>query len=347
MIVLKNIDEDFRKLGIEKTLDLKTVKRAYSKKIAEYHPEENPNEWKEVHDAYISVKGYIEKRNKAQDFSEDNANKKIEAVSNQTLLDVSNRFLPKNKEDDKDSGNQENISSQIESSQIESSKIESFQIESFQIESPQIESPQIESPQIEDQEIKEREEKKQGEVDSELIDELIDSEKASIIVENKSKEDYEKYKIILLLLRDITTKRALDDGRNVVFLHSFNQLREHPLYEDAMTYSIFVSKLAGVFQQAVPEPGIQELIEKDIEKAKTQIPDGQKPPIYDLLIKAIDKSGVTPGYFKKSVKQREKNLKAARASHVRTYSASGGDFNILRIIYAVIIIMLTISRCSS
>ena len=39
-------------LGIEKDADKRTIKQAYAKLVKQYHPEEQPEEWKRIHDAY-------------------------------------------------------------------------------------------------------------------------------------------------------------------------------------------------------------------------------------------------------------------------------------------------------
>ena len=40
------------KLGIEPTSDKKEIKRAYAKLLKQYHPEENPEEFKQIQAAY-------------------------------------------------------------------------------------------------------------------------------------------------------------------------------------------------------------------------------------------------------------------------------------------------------
>ena len=50
-------------LEMEPTDNIKDIKRAYAKVIRKYHPEENPEEWKRVHDAYTQLIDYYEKRN--------------------------------------------------------------------------------------------------------------------------------------------------------------------------------------------------------------------------------------------------------------------------------------------
>ena len=47
-----NLNEAYRILGIEPGSDINEVKKAYASLIKQYHPEENPDEWKKIHDAY-------------------------------------------------------------------------------------------------------------------------------------------------------------------------------------------------------------------------------------------------------------------------------------------------------
>lgn len=50
-------------LGIDRNADTRTIKKAYAKLVKQYHPEENPEEWKRIHDAYESaIKNASEKR---------------------------------------------------------------------------------------------------------------------------------------------------------------------------------------------------------------------------------------------------------------------------------------------
>ncbi len=47
-------------LGIEQTTDKRMIKRAYGRRIAQYHPEEYPEEFKTVHEAYEAALEYVE-----------------------------------------------------------------------------------------------------------------------------------------------------------------------------------------------------------------------------------------------------------------------------------------------
>lgn len=49
LIQSKNIYEI---LNIDRDADVKTIKKAYAKLVKQYHPEDNPEEWKRIHDAY-------------------------------------------------------------------------------------------------------------------------------------------------------------------------------------------------------------------------------------------------------------------------------------------------------
>ena len=42
----------FTVLGIEPTTEKKKIKRAYAAKSREFHPEEHPEEFQRIHDAY-------------------------------------------------------------------------------------------------------------------------------------------------------------------------------------------------------------------------------------------------------------------------------------------------------
>ena len=54
--MIKNEFESlFAILGLAPTNDLKAIRKAYSKMSAKYHPEENPEEWKKIHNAFKSL----------------------------------------------------------------------------------------------------------------------------------------------------------------------------------------------------------------------------------------------------------------------------------------------------
>lgn len=52
------MNNEFNVLGIERTTDKRVIKRAYASKVKQYHPEENPEEWKKVHEAYEAAMAY-------------------------------------------------------------------------------------------------------------------------------------------------------------------------------------------------------------------------------------------------------------------------------------------------
>ena len=43
----------YQVLGISPTKDKKVIRKAYAGLIRKYHPEEHPEKWKEIHDAYM------------------------------------------------------------------------------------------------------------------------------------------------------------------------------------------------------------------------------------------------------------------------------------------------------
>lgn len=48
----------FQILGISDTSDKKAIKRAYASLVKKYHPEDNPEQWAEVHKAYENALAY-------------------------------------------------------------------------------------------------------------------------------------------------------------------------------------------------------------------------------------------------------------------------------------------------
>lgn len=51
----------FRLLEIEPTDDKKAIKKAYARMVRQYHPEEQPEKWKEIHDAYEAALAMAER----------------------------------------------------------------------------------------------------------------------------------------------------------------------------------------------------------------------------------------------------------------------------------------------
>lgn len=57
---------NFTVLGIEPTDDLKTVKKAYAKQISLHHPEDDPEGWRKIHDAYTQIVEELNFKKKAK-----------------------------------------------------------------------------------------------------------------------------------------------------------------------------------------------------------------------------------------------------------------------------------------
>ena len=45
-------DDIYEILGIDRNADTRTIKKAYANLVKQYRPEENPQEWERIHDAY-------------------------------------------------------------------------------------------------------------------------------------------------------------------------------------------------------------------------------------------------------------------------------------------------------
>lgn len=55
---MNKIEQIFASLEIEPTKEQRIIKKAYAKKVKQYHPEECPEEWKRIHDAYEEALNY-------------------------------------------------------------------------------------------------------------------------------------------------------------------------------------------------------------------------------------------------------------------------------------------------
>lgn len=278
-MAIVNIKKHYDILGIEYTEDLKEVRKAYSKKIAYCHPEEKPEEWQEVHFAYVSIKEFLDAKKEAEEKAM-GARQQAEQIHQEepATNPVSNN-------------------------------------------------------------------------EAELINLILDSAP----VEEQAKEDYEKFKPIVNKLKGLATSRKIINGKTVVYLNKFNELRENSLYEDAMTYSIFVSKLASVFSTSIVEPGIPELVQQDIAKAKEKAFDKLRHVSYHVLEDSLNKNPISPSAFKKAMKIERKNDKRRMAaysreynrSYNRSYSSSAADIRWFRLVVLAIILLLRLVSCAT
>ena len=69
--MIKNEPENlFAVLNIAPTADLKAIREAYSKMSAKYHPEENPEEWKKIHNAYKKLTEILKDEKSIEELTE-------------------------------------------------------------------------------------------------------------------------------------------------------------------------------------------------------------------------------------------------------------------------------------
>lgn len=290
-----SIKEQYNKLDIEYTLDLKEVRRAYSKKIAEYHPEENPKEWQEIHDAYVEIKKHIDNNKKFQ--ASDKYHE--ETLSENSISEIQDKVIL------------ENVSVDIENDTSDQSEV------------------------------------RFDESDDDFMKALIDSEKRHVEIAEKAKKDFDKYRPIMSKINELISKRYKLENRKVILTSTFMSLREYYLYEDAMTYPIFVSRLTGVFVSACHETTISEMIEEDVEKAKSRFFRGQKTPSYKALLDAVHMYEYSPKEFARKVDGNIKRDEARGAKARSSRPQSSHNSGIGSIISFVILIILILARCAA
>ncbi len=247
----------FAILDIAPTNNVYEVKKAYAKKIKKNHPEENPEEWEKIHDAYIIILDYL--KNNSVDESED--------------MDLEN--------DSKEKAKKIFIEKIIESSEDES-----------------------------DEDAQET---------NNSDDELIDSLYANNLFDVE-KEKYAKYKCIISKIKDIVLTDILVNNKHVITLESFMQLRDDELYEDALCYANFLSKLTATFEKTIIDPRIYNIVKRDILKTINTAYRGDLQPQYDRLLKVLEKNSGDASFSdairkaKSSIENESIRLKNAESS---------------------------------
>lgn len=84
---MDDIQKAFEILGIEETRDIGRIKSAYAKGVAKKHPEENPQEWEELYEAYQTALEYAGSDGRVE-------RKKITEPQKTETRDVEEAFFP-------------------------------------------------------------------------------------------------------------------------------------------------------------------------------------------------------------------------------------------------------------
>lgn len=160
----------------------------------------------------------------------------------------------------------------------------------------------------------ESEEKTQDTVSSD--EELIDS----IFVDNKyddEKEKYAKFRCIISKIKDIVLTDILVNNKHVITLESFMQLRDDPLYKDALYYANFLSKLTAVFEKTIIDPKIYKIVKKDIQNTISTSYNGGLQPQYDRMLKILEKNSGDAS-FNDAVKNAKSSIEKAVREGINT-----------------------------
>lgn len=329
MVIYESLKSKYEKLGIEYTLDLKEVKRAYSKKIATCHPEENQEEWTKIHNAYIDIKNHIDSVNKKPGSTIDDKIKEIKKLNKEKNIG-NNTEKPINKDSEVNTQNQKVAP---------------------QKDIPSKETLQEEIPiVINNNEQTKLEPDPKPEPELEKLDEpfilTLNQELEQISIEEQAHEEYEKYKSIISMLKKLISKNVFSDNSKVILKDSFMSLHNSDLYDDAMTYPIFVSKLAGVFSSAIPEPDIVEIIEEDIKKAEKRFSDDERKPNYEYLRKSVHKNEISSKMFINKREHRNQKQVRMEAEHRKSYNTSYESVDFGRLIFLVATLIMILIRCA-
>lgn len=227
---------DYKILGIEYTEDLSVVKKAYASTIANHHPEEDPEGWKKVHEAYISISKYLKSLNKPvkrpmPDLNcERDVQAKIHVKEEVSFVQSEPEFIIEDKGD------------------------KSFREPS----APEI--PVI----VNAKEKRTISEEAPRDDYKGLIDDLIEDSKNGKLSEEQEKEKNEKINDLINALRATSNGRTIETDK-------YLKLRENEYFTEAMASTRFVYFMTSFFQKNRFASALSDIVKEDIEKAAEYI----------------------------------------------------------------------------
>ncbi len=252
-MVFYGIREAYRILGIDEGADIKDVKKAYAALIKQYHPEEHPEEWKKIHDAYTLVCDHL--------------NNPQKLINNSNVIVINDiKSSPKQEEPEFSEYTDEkkspvgNIDEELKSFKVPHDKFKPLK--------------EIDEEQL-------------------LLDSLLDEAKkengeASFGTGNDPSKDLEYFSDILEMINKLQDPDIVIYGKPVIGIESFLELHNHEKYEQAMLYPEFVSRLTEVLRKSYLDPDIRSYLEGDVIKAQRLYIDREGKPDYSKLLKTAE-----------------------------------------------------------
>jgi len=247
-VVFFGIREAYSTLGLKEGADIKDVKKAYASLIKQYHPEEHPEEWKKIHDAYTFLCNYLNNRQKP--------------VGKPIVVSFED-IKPVVKKEEKEEFNFDFLEDDREEFDY-SGEIDK----------------KIKALKEEDEEnllLNTLIDEAKRETGAVAYDPSADSDK-----------DREYFSEVMDLLDNLQMPEIKIFGKPVIKIDRFMQLHNHEKFEQAMLYPVFIRRLTDVLSKSSPDPDIRSYLEGDVLKAGRTNPNRERISDYNRLLKAAE-----------------------------------------------------------
>ena len=290
-----DIESLFAILGLAPTNDLKAIRKAYSKMSAKYHPEENPEEWRKIHNAFKSLTDLLKDEKGLEDLvqstfseimdapEETNAyyhvkGQKAEELDKEEDISIES-FLSKDnysfyrfwddleKSINEDEGKEETSDTSDEGFDIIREFVDAIDKTAEEIESDD-----------------EAEEAFWADILSIMPEGKEPEDKAEADRKRKERDDLEFF-------AGLVKKAYAEDpwlpDKTVLTLKSMNEFMTHPLYRDMLRNSKFLPMLIEALRGRYIENDLKKALLEDISKAMEGCPDNSLDNFYEELKSVI------------------------------------------------------------
>jgi curved DNA-binding protein CbpA len=264
--MIKNeLESLFAILGLAPTTDLKAIRKAYSKMSAKYHPEENPEEWKKIHNAFKSLTDFL------------NDEKGMENLIQSTFSDMPDTSRETNAYYHVKGPKAEELEKEADISIESFLSEENYSFYRFWDDLVEKTADVIESDD-------ESEKAFWADILSIMPEEKEPEDKAEADRKRKERDDLEFF---AGLVKKAYAEDPWFPDKTVLTLKSMNEFMTHPLYRDMLKNSKFLPMLIEALRGRYIENDLKKALLEDIVKAKEGSPDDSLNIFYDELKSVI------------------------------------------------------------
>ena len=264
--MIKNeLESLFAILGLAPTTDLKAIRKAYSKMSAKYHPEENPEEWKKIHNAFKSLTDFL------------NDEKGMEDLIQSTFSDMLDTSRETNAYYHVKGPKAEELEKEADISIESFLSEENYSFYRFWDDLVEKTADVIESDD-------ESEKAFWADILSIMPEEKEPEDKAEADRKRKERDDLEFF--VGLVKKAYAEDPWLPD-KTVLTLKSMNEFMTHPLYGEMLKNKVFLPMLIEALRGRYIENELKRALLEDIAKAMEGYSDDLSNNCYDELKSVI------------------------------------------------------------